>query len=299
MEDALQKITRPTEQSFGRACPICSARGAHLWDKESFRIARCTKCLTLFVENPPHDTAFIYDQGYFFGGEQGGGYGSYDEEKESMRATFERCLDMIGKYTQGSLFDIGAATGYFLSLARKRGFEVSGIDISAAAVAVAKEKGIEVKVGTLRTVSYPPDSFEVVTMFDVLEHVADPHALLAQASTILKPGGILFGSTPDSGSVNARLMGKRWHMLFPPEHLVLMNDTSLRLILNQEGYEVLWTGRVTKRFSLPYILQTASRWLKIPLLARLGSSLRGSWLSRIAIPLDLRDNLFFLAKKRA
>ena len=288
MENAFSKVS----------CPICGSLAASVWVKEGYRIARCSACRTLFVEDPPPDTTHVYDESYFFSGERCGGYGSYDEEKEAMRRTFERALDMVGhEKPRGALLDVGAATGYFMHMAKMRGYDVSGIDISAAATKSAREKGLEVQVGTLETVVYPPEAFDAVTMFDVLEHVSSPKMLLRQVHALLKPSGVVFGSTPDSGSVNARLMGKRWHMLLPPEHLVLMNDKSLRLALKKEGFETLWTGRLTKRFSAPYILQTASRWLKIPLLARIGSSIRGTWLAKIAIPLDLRDNLFFLARK--
>lgn len=280
-------------------CPVCTGSARHLYTKDMFAVARCVTCQTLFIENPPHDTSALYDKSYFFGDESGGGYGSYDDEKEAMRATFERCLDIISNYQSGgALYDVGAATGYFLALARSRGFRVSGIDISSAAALEAKKKGIDVEVGTLETTVRPPTTFDVVTMFDVLEHVPHPDALVRKVAGMLVPGGILMGSTPDSGSVNARLMGRNWHLLFPPEHLVLLNDKSLRLLLDRQGFEVIWTGRITKRFSLPYIFQTAARWLSIPFLNRVGLSLRTTKLSRFAIPLDLRDNVFFLARKK-
>ena len=224
---------------------------------------------------------------------------SYDAEKDAMRSTFERALTIIEKHQKkGELFDIGAATGYFLDVARTRGWKVRGIDISAAAAAEALKKGIEVKAGTLGTVSYSPDSFDAVTMFDVIEHVADPSQMLKQTSEILKAGGVVFGSTPDSLSVNARISGKGWHMLFPPEHLVLMNAKSLRILFEREGYEVLWMGRLTKWFTPQYILQTASRWLGWKFLGSLAAVVQKTPLSRLPIPLDLRDNLFFLARKK-
>lgn len=281
-------------------CPVCADLAIHLYKKDEFDVAQCVECKTLFIENPPIDTRGIYNESYFFGGGHGGGYGSYDEEKETMRTTFERCLDLISRYcTDGALFDVGAATGYFLALARNRGFSVSGIDISAVAASEAEKKRIDVEVGTLETVPHRPASFDIVTMFDVLEHVSRPGSFLGNVADLLRPGGILMGCTPDSMSVNARLMGKYWHLLFPPEHLVLLNDKSLRHLLNQQGLEVIWTGRITKRFSLSYIFQTASRWLGIPLLGRIGFMLRGMWLGRLAVPLDLRDNIFFLARKNA
>ena len=290
METALQNQLTP--------CPICKASARHLFVKDGYRIARCPSCSTLFVQNPPDDTSFVYDENYFFGGERGGGYGSYDDEKEVMRGTFEKCLDLILKHgAKGSLFDVGAATGYFLSLARERGFRGAGVDISAAAAREAQKKGLAVEAGTLQTVPHPPTLYDAVTLFDVLEHVPQPGKLISSAVSLLRDGGIIMGSTPDSMSINARLFGRYWHMLFPPEHLVLLNDKSLRLILERAGCEVIWTGRITKRFSIPYILQTASRWIRFPALSRLGNAIRGTWMSRVGIPLDLRDNLFFLARK--
>lgn len=280
-------------------CPVCAGSARHLYTKDGFAVARCVTCQTLFIEDPPHDTSALYDELYFFGDESAVGYGSYDDEKEAMRATFERCLDLISNYqSSGALYDVGAATGYFLALARSRGFRVSGIDVSAVAAHEAQKKGIEVATGTLESTPHNSTSFDVVTLFDVLEHVSQPSALIEKIADMLAPGGILMGCTPDSMSTAARIMGKHWHLLVPPEHLVLLNDRSLRLLLSKHGFETLWTGRLTKRFSLPYILQTASRWLRIPLLSRAGSALRSTMFGRFAIPLDLRDNVFFLARKK-
>lgn len=280
-------------------CPVCRSKTKHLYKKDVYDIAKCVKCKTIFVTNPPQDTTYLYNDSYFFGGDVSGGYGSYDEEKSAMRGTFEKCLTMISEHQNGgSLFDVGAATGYFLSVAREFGFTVSGVEVSGAAARVAQEKGIDVSAGTLDTVARLNKVHDVVTMFDVIEHVREPDRLLKDASAILKENGIIMGCTPDSRSVTARVMGRHWHLLFPPEHLVLLNAESVRSLLEESGFEAIWIGRITKRFSLPYILQTASRWLKIPFLGRLGVRIRGSFLSRIAIPLDLRDNLFFLARKK-
>ncbi|PIR83425.1 hypothetical protein COU19_00490 [Candidatus Kaiserbacteria bacterium CG10_big_fil_rev_8_21_14_0_10_56_12] len=280
-------------------CPVCSCAERHEFEKGPFRIARCSTCASLFVENPPEQTRDLYDASYFVGGGDTAGYGCYDQEKEAMRDTFETCLDRIQQQrATGALFDVGAATGYFLGLAKERGYAVSGIDISAAAAALAKAKGLRVLAGTLDQLSPDAASHDVVTLFDVLEHVADPAALLGHAARLLKKDGILMGCTPNSGSRYAALMGKRWHALCPPEHLVWMTEASLRDLLSKDGFEVIWTGHITKRFSLPYIATILARWIGMPVFARLGERLRGTRLGRIALPLDVRDNVFFLAKRR-
>jgi len=289
MENEISKI----------ACPACANISAqHQFDKGGFAFARCTECQTLFIENPPEDTSALYDEGYFFGGGSEGGYGSYDREKEAMKETFLQSLDLIEtKVPNGRLFDVGAATGYFLALAQDRGWKVGGIDVSLAAAKEAKKKGIEVHAGTFDTIAIDESSQDAVTMFDVIEHVSDPGKLLNQVHQIIKAGGVVMGSTPDGGSVVAKLSGKNWHAIVPPEHLVWLNDKSLRLLFQREGYEMLWTGRITKRFTPPYILQTASRWLGLRFLNSLATFIQKTPLSRLHIPLDLRDNIFFLARK--
>lgn len=281
-------------------CPVCGAASPLAYRKGRFLIHRCGSCRTLFVGNPPEDTSAIYTDEYFFGGGTEGGYVDYDREKDAMRRTLIESLERIEavKPLRGRLLDVGAATGYFLALAQERGWEVRGVELSPQAAAKARERGIEVAVGTLSQAPFDKGSFDAVTAFDVIEHVADPGALAREIAAMLGPGGALFGSTPDSLSLNARISGKGWHMLFPPEHLTLMNERSLRLLLEKAGFRVLWMGKLTKRFTPQYILSTASRWLKLPLLGRLSARIERTPLSKLAIPLDLRDNLFFLAIKR-
>lgn len=282
------------------ACPVCGKdTGEFRYVKAGFSLFRCALCTLLFVGDPPADTSALYDASYFFGGSARGGYVDYDAEKQAMRSTFARSLDLLERFVPtGRLLDVGAATGFFLALAKERGWDVRGVELSPAAVAVAATRGIEVVAGTLETAPYEERSFDAVTMFDVLEHVQRPAALVERTRQLLRPGGALVINTPDSASVCARLMARRWHLLCPPEHLALFNQRSLAKLLGDHGFELKWSGRLAKRFTLPYVLDTAARWLSIPALRALAGRLRDSPLGGITIPLDLRDNLAVVAERR-
>lgn len=279
------------------ACPICAGEARRAFSKGVYDIARCDRCRTLFVIDPPANTEALYNDSYFGGGEQGHGYGSYDEVKEATRDTLELCLDRIAEHApKGAFYDIGAATGYFLACARGRGYSVSGVDISASAAREAAKKGITVHVGAVIP-AVAEGSQDVVTAFDVLEHVPNPAEVVREVLRVLRAGGVFMGSTPNSTSRFARIMGKFWTLLVPPEHLVLMSERGLRELLEKHGYTVVWMEALGKRFTIPYIFQIAGVWLNVRFLSRIAEWLRRTPLGRVAIPLNFYDNLFFLAIK--
>jgi len=184
--------------------------------------------------------------------QDGFGYVDYDQDKSKMTSTFEHYLDILA--TDGSeigdMLDVGAATGFFLDLARNRGWRTVGVEPSEFAVSVAKGKGLDVRQGIVEDLAIPDNSFDVITMWDVIEHVNAPRASLAAAFRLLRPGGVLAINTPDSGSTLARLLGLRWHLVVPPEHLVLFHQESLRRLLAESNFEVTSIKRIGKRFTL-------------------------------------------------
>jgi 2-polyprenyl-3-methyl-5-hydroxy-6-metoxy-1,4-benzoquinol methylase len=122
---------------------------------------------------------------------------------------FRRGLDLIAKFKRhGKLLDVGCALGVFLSLARERGWETYGVDISQYATTYArKELGLEAFSGQLQTVNFDDQLFDVITLWDVLEHFPDPSDQLKQVHRILKDDGIVFINTPNEDGL-LRLLGK-------------------------------------------------------------------------------------------
>jgi 2-polyprenyl-3-methyl-5-hydroxy-6-metoxy-1,4-benzoquinol methylase len=282
-------------------CAICSSPASFLGKKNSFDIYRCNGCDTYFPWPIPNEeqTLEIYGQDYFSGATEGSGYVDYDRDKQPMVPAFQQYLDRIEHYqpARGTLLDIGAATGFFLKLAKARNWSVLGVEPSAHASGLGRRDGLDIRTGIFVTGLYPPASLDVITLWDVIEHVPQPKMLIDAALEALKPGGLLALNTPDSKSVLARMLKAKWHLVVPPEHLFLMNSVSLKKLL-EPNFEILETDRIGKRFTLQYVMETLYHWQKLSIWNSLHKMVQGKAAGRIELPINLRDNIFILARKR-
>jgi cyclopropane fatty-acyl-phospholipid synthase-like methyltransferase len=202
---------------------------------------------------------------------------------------------------QKKLLDIGAANGFFVSLARQEGFDAFGLEISHEAVEWALKLNRPVEVGTIETSSFK-NQFQFVTALDVLEHIEKPREFLEAVNLALNPGGYLLINVPYVSSLTAKLSGKKWHAFLPPEHWFYFNRKSLRYILEELGFEVIHQQSISKSFSLSYIYLTIlnspqfPKYLKI-IFSCLKPVVEGR-VGRVKLYLPLFDNLSMIAKKR-
>ncbi len=268
--------------------------------KNGFNLYRCDLCKLIFVSPTPDDTSSIYLPDYFSGAENGFGYVNYEEDKKAMREVFLSYLDKIEFITKnrGAILDIGAANGYFLMLAKERGWDVYGVEISDYAASQAKEKGLNVFTGVIKNADFKPESFDVITMWDVIEHLADPIKEISVIASLIKPNGLLVINTPDGDSFFARAIGKRWHQLIPPEHLFYFNPYALELFLSKFGLELLIQDKIGKRFTMQYIFQIAVNWCNFFPLRIIAQFLKNhTRVGNIKVSLNLYDNFFVIFKK--
>lgn len=144
----------------------------------------------------------------------------YMSELLGRERQFAEAYDLIERFApRGRLLDVGCFTGVSLAVARKRGWQVTGIEPSQVGRAIASERfGLELRPGLLPDPTIASESFEAVTLWDVIEHVPDPGAVVGECWRVMKPGGVLGVGTPDIGSPLARLMGERRY--FTLGHLV-------------------------------------------------------------------------------
>lgn len=169
----------------------------------------------------------------------------YVEEREGRILTFEHHLRPMHKYTGPAqhrpLLDVGAHTGVFVDIAARHGWNAWGVEPSTWAVEQARKQGLHMELGTLESAGFPAEQFDVVTMWDVIEHVPDPQHTLAAAWRVLKPGGLLVVHTMDIDSLFSRLIGKRWPW-YMEMHLFYFSRRTLAAILAKTGFDVLWMG---------------------------------------------------------
>lgn len=229
---------------------------------EFTNIVQCSDC-GLIYQNPRDDEATLSK---LYAGVDDP---VYERESEGRVRTFGRLVERLGRYTRpGRLLDVGCYSGIFLEQAHAAGWEVCGVEPSAWAAALARQKGFTVFEGAFSAAADElPAPFDAVTIWDVIEHLPDPLADLRHAFDMLKPGGVLALSTMDTSSLFARLAGRRWPW-YMRMHLVYFTRESMRRMLEAAGFEVLAIERHERIVSLRYFLEKASS--NVPGFAALG-----------------------------
>lgn len=152
----------------------------------------------------------------------------------------------LPKPIQGQrLLDIGCGNGDFLISAKEAGWQVSGIEPDPKAADAARQRGLNITLGTVDMLASEADCFDAITLSHVIEHVHEPKQLLHDVLRLLKPGGMVYIATPNIQSHGAELFGKSWRGIETPRHLVIFNLASLVRLLAESGFE----GIVPKHFS--------------------------------------------------
>lgn len=155
----------------------------------------------------------------------------------------------------GRLLDVGASFGHFLAQART-GFEAYGIELNARAVAWSvSEFGVRNEVASLYALPAAlPRTFHAITMWDVIEHLDNPRRALTACHERLAPGGWIFLSTPDAGSLMGRGLGRRWYYQDPVQHINLFSRRNLLRVLGETGFVPRVHTYFARRYRIRYIV---------------------------------------------
>jgi SAM-dependent methyltransferase len=212
-------------------------------------IVRCNRCHLLF-SNPQLEPGRVLD--IYRAVEDP----LYREEEEARERTFARSLRQLRELTAppGELLDVGCYTGVFMKLAARESWTVTGVELSAWAAAIARRNGHgQVLSRPLEDSGLEPEIFSVVTLWDVIEHLSHPAAMLKNVHGLLKPGGIIVISTHLVDSFAARLLGSRYPF-FMDMHLVHFTKPTLNRLLSDCGFEVVAYRRHHRVLRLGYFL---------------------------------------------
>lgn len=253
------------------------------------RIVRCTNCGLVYAN--PRPTQRRIEQLYREVEDK-----VYLAEEEARIATFRHSLTRLRLHEQsGRLLDVGCYIGAFLRVARAGGFETAGVEPSEWASSFARGRGLDVHTGSLEDAPFEPGSFDVVTVWDVVEHYADPKSEMLKIRELLRPDGLLAISTMDVGSFPPRLMrgGWPWYMLM---HLYYFTPATLTRMLEDCGYVVVGVEPHVRVLTVRYAIKKASSYSPVAgsIAARVARTLR---LDGLRLPLYFGD-LFTIYARR-
>ncbi len=254
-DDAVERYPSTVQQ--GTSGDWRAFRCTHSGYGRHYAIVQCQKCGLVYTDPRPngHDIVETY---------QSVQDPLYLEEREGRVLTFERHLKPLERLTGSPdgrpLLDVGCYTGVFVEIAGRHGWDAWGVEPSQWAVDQAQARDLHVVQGTLDTAGLPKAHFDVVTMWDVIEHLTDPREALDQAYRLLKPGGLLVVHTIDVDSLFARLMGARWPWLMEM-HLYYFSRRTLRVMLEKCGFRVLSDRPQGRYLRLGYLMNRVSALL--------------------------------------
>jgi 2-polyprenyl-3-methyl-5-hydroxy-6-metoxy-1,4-benzoquinol methylase len=223
-------------------CPTCERQAVapfltapdrfHL-RKDVYQLLRCLSCSAVWLDDPPAPA----EMGEHYTEDYHRAIMTAGEGSAAKRWAGQ--VKMISRYkAEGKLLDIGCSSGGFLSTMKNPAWNLYGIEMEESTAQRARAAtGATVFVGDAVEAPFLPNSFDVITCFDVLEHVYSPRQFLTKVREWLKPGGIYYAMMPNIASWEARLFGSHWFGLELPRHLSHFSPRSLRHLMNQLGFE--------------------------------------------------------------
>lgn len=272
--------------------------------KNGFTYYKCHHCGIIFLNFTLQYEQFIksfYTKGYFSGNKKRSGYYNYGQNKNLDFRNYLPIVSQIKSYLpqRGKHLDIGTAYGFLLEVTRDCGFQVYGVEPSEFAAGIAQKKfGKRVIKSSFEKARFPKNTFSLITMFDVLEHVSSPSAVLHKISSLLSPDGLLVIWTCDQGSLFARLCGSCWHFYNPPQHLFVFSKDILFSFLKKAGLTPFKVIKKGKWFSLAYLLHLASTIQKNKIAQMLLQLTTHLPIGNIPVYLRFNDSMIVFARKK-
>ena len=248
-------------------CDLCGRTNSiPLFTKGSFTIVRCINCGLIYI-NPRLDDASIkelYNNEYY----AGKGFDSavhYTQQHQQMpgevKRSLQRRLICIEKYkSKGRLLDIGCGLGDFLSIAKQKGWDCSGLELSEYAAQICRESlGINITTDPLENANLPEGYFDVITLFETIEHLTSPISTLRKANKLLKDNGLLVIQTSNSESLPAR-SGSKWGYFLPSGHLYYFSKKTMLKLLNRSGFTLMKYDYAPDSLNALYHISRISRF---------------------------------------
>jgi SAM-dependent methyltransferase len=241
--DNAELLHPPSAPVTGLDARTFSAR--RLPDRKHYRLVRCSTC-GLVRSDPAAEPGLLkelYERSSF----------DYGDQVPSLRRTYRRYLDQLNLHgvRKGRLLEIGCGNGFFLEEALAAGFAtVAGVEPSRSAIAQANERvRSEIAPDVMRPGLFRAAEFDVICLFQVLDHLPDPGQVVDECHRVLKPGGLMLCLNHNVEALSARILGSL-SPIVDVEHTFLYSPRTIARLLGQHGFTVRRVGRVTNTYGL-------------------------------------------------
>lgn len=211
-------------------CLICDSRDIQPLERyKKDHLVKCAACEFVFSSRIPSEAELQ--------AEYATTYTRSDEISLITLSRYPGILDHFETYrSTNNIIDVGAGNGHFLKAARERGWNTYGTEFDERAVKICTDKGIHMHSGKLNPSNYEPEKFDIITSFEVIEHINNPKEELSNFYRILRPGGIVHLTTPNVGSISKAFLKEKWTIFNYPEHLCYYSPKTIKMIFKRLGF---------------------------------------------------------------
>ena len=283
-------------------CPVCDSKNCQgKYEKWGYKIFRCFSCTHVFVDAKITEKRVgkLYKKTYF---KRGGKYHKKQSGEnmslDTQTPNYKNRIKLLQRFKdKGKLLDVGCAEGFFLKTAEKI-YDVEGIEISKYASVYAKKNlKLNVKEATLQDFK-TNTRYDIITLWDVIEHLPNPIQQLRIINGLIKKEGVLVLSTGDISSLSAKISGRKWHLMTPPQHLQFFSKKSLINAIERSGFSVekiLYRGEWV---SFGYALFKLRETTESTVVRLLYKFVKKTGIDKLRMYINLLDVITLIAKKQ-
>lgn len=213
-----------------KTCLICSSKNiSALKGYEKHHLVKCSSCKFVFSQAIPTSEEL---QNHYKG------YGRNDYLSPITVKRYHELLDKMEPYRKTNrLIDVGCGIGYFLEVAKERGWEVYGTEFTNEAVEICRNKGITMHKGPLNPENFEGLDFDIVTSFEVIEHINNPLEELTYFNQLLRKGGLVYVTTPNFNSLLRYKLKEKYNVITYPEHLSYYTPKTIKSVFESNGFK--------------------------------------------------------------
>jgi len=246
-KEVLDLIDPKTDAPFAHLtetidCPVCGGKGAFFLTKWKFTYNQCHRCRLIYVSPRLTETSTLklYQKDSKANVMWATSVNSSPHQQTFYKNYFDDHLSILKKQkSKGNLLDIGCGNGHFLQAAKQDGYRVKGIELEENALSIARKKGLNVSPMLLTDPALNSQSFDIITMFGVLEHLFEPTRDIKLIHSMLNKDGIFMGITPNAQSLVGMLLKHEARFYTPRNHPMIFSFKSLTYLFENAGFEIV------------------------------------------------------------